>query len=101
MCCEPSGSVHSGRAAPVRWRCAAAEIGQAGGRPGNGQLGCCLAVDAAVKVDDCSLGGHGGVAILCLSLLAANQDQKTPFELKRRKTQRGTKVGRGILDTVR
>lgn len=42
-------------------------------------------------MDDRSLGGHGGVAILCPSLLAANQDQETPFELKRRKTKKGTK----------
>lgn len=53
-------------------------------------------------MDDRRLGGHGGVAVLCLSPLAANQDQETPFELKRKNTQKGTKGGlRGILVAVR
>lgn len=47
-----------------------------------GGAGHRVAVDSAVELDHCGLGGHGDVAVLRRPVITVKQNQETPVELR-------------------
>lgn len=76
------------RVGPLCGRSAAVVVVDVGGDLSG--AGNSVTVDSTVELDDCGLGGHGGMTVLHQAPLTAEHDAEAPVELWTKSERRDT-----------